>query len=305
MTQMDEIVRAIAKDGEIRAFGAVTTEVVETARRLHNTSPVITAGLGRLLTGSLMMGVMMKGEKDKLTVRINGDGPVMGMTAVADAKGHVKGLANVPAVIIPARESDHKLDVGAAVGKGTLTVIKDLGLKEPYVSQTELVSGEIGDDLTYYFASSEQVPSAVGLGVLMNKDNTVRCAGGFVVQLMPFAKDETIEAVENAVSNLKSVTDIIDGGADAEGLLRELLGDMGLEITDHIPAEYYCGCSKERFAEGIAAIGAKDLMEMIEDDKPVEAQCHFCNRKYVFEVSELRQMLKDNKTVNIVDFIGD
>ena len=185
----DYIVRAIAADSQIRAFAAVTTETVETARQDHNTSPVATAALGRLLTAGAMMGVMMKGDKDILTLQVKGDGPIQGITVTADSKGRVKGYVGNPEVIIPANAKG-KLDVSGAVGNGFLQVIKDMGLKEPYVGQVALQTGEIAEDLTYYFAASEQVPSAVGLGVLMNKDNTVRQAGGFIVQVMPFAEED-------------------------------------------------------------------------------------------------------------------
>lgn len=284
------MVRATAADAQIRAFAATTKNLVEEMRSLHNTSPVVSAALGRLLTGGAMMGAMMKGENDLLTLQIKGDGPIGGMTVTADAHGNVKGYANEAQVILPANAAG-KLDVGSAVGKGILRVVKDMGLKEPYVGQTELQTGEIAEDLTYYFATSEQVPSAVGLGVLMEKDNTVKQAGGFIIQLMPSAEDEVISVLEEKLKSMDSVTNILNAGNTPEQLLEILLGDLGLEITDTIPATYYCDCSRERVERAIISIGKKDIQEMIDDGKPVEVRCQFCNNKYEFETEDLKHML--------------
>ena len=275
----DYIVRGIAADGQIRAFAAVTTQTVETAREDHNTSPVATAALGRLLTAAGMMGAMMKGEKDVLTLQIKADGPLGGITVTADSQGNVKGYVGNPQVLLHANAKG-KLDVAKAVGQGFLNVIKDMGLKEPYSGQTMLQTGEIAEDLTYYFATSEQVPSSVGLGVLMERDNTVRQAGGFIVQLMPFA------------SKITSVTALLDQGDGPEDLLRRLLGNLDLEITDHLPVRFHCSCSKERVEKALISIGSKELQEMIDEGKPVELNCHFCNTNYSFTVEELKKILQ-------------
>ena len=290
----DYIVRAVAADSQIRAFAAVTTETVETARKDHNTSPVATAALGRLLTGGAMMGVMMKGENDILTLQIKGDGPINGITVTADSKGRVKGYAGNPEVLIPAN-SKGKLDVSGAVGNGILNVIKDMGLKEPYSGQVALQTGEIAEDLTYYFAVSEQVPSAVGLGVLMNKDNTVRQAGGFIVQVMPFAEESTIAKLEQNVQKIQSVTTLLEQGHTPESLLEQVLEGFDIEINDTIPTEFYCNCDKNRVEKALISIGRKELNELIQEGKEVELNCHFCNTNYVFSVDELKEILRKCK----------
>ena len=287
---MDYIVRATAADSQIRAFAATTKETVELARQYHNTSPVATAALGRLLTAGAMMGAMMKGEKDLLTLQIKGNGPLGGITVTADSAANVKGYVNNPEVLIHANEQG-KLDVGGAVGAGILNVIRDMGLKEPYVGQCELQTGEIGDDLTYYFATSEQVPSSVGVGVLMDKGNTVRQAGGFIIQLMPFTSDEVIDRLEAKLSEVKSVTTMLDGGMTPEQILEELLGEFGLEINDTLPTKYHCNCSRERIEKALISIGKKDLQEMINDGEPIEVGCQFCDKKYQVTVDELKGLL--------------
>ena len=285
----DYIVRAIAADSQIRAFAAVTTETVETARQDHNTSPVATAALGRLLTAGTMMGVMMKGDKDILTLQVKGDGPIQGITVTADSKGRVKGYVGNPEVIIPANAKG-KLDVSGAVGNGFLQVIKDMGLKEPYVGQVALQTGEIAEDLTYYFATSEQIPSAVGLGVLVDKDLSVRQAGGFIIQLMPFTSDEVIEKLENKIREIASVTEMLEQGMTPEQILEEILGDFGLEISDKIPAAFECDCSKERVSRAISTLSKKDLDSIINDGEAIEVKCQFCNKAYHFDVDELKEM---------------
>ena len=287
---MDYIVRATAADSQIRAFAATTKETVELARQYHNTSPVATAALGRLLTAGAMMGAMMKGEKDLLTLQVKGNGPLGGITVTADSAANVKGYVNNPEVLIHANEKG-KLDVGGAVGAGILNVIRDMGLKEPYVGQCELQTGEIGDDLTYYFATSEQVPSSVGVGVLMDKGNTVRQAGGFIIQLMPFTSDEVIDRLEAKLSEVKSVTTMLDGGMTPEQILEELLGEFGLEINDTLPTRYHCNCSRERIEKALISIGKKDLQEMINDGEPIEVGCQFCDKKYQVMVDELKGLL--------------
>lgn len=286
----DYIVRATAANAQIRAFAANTKEMVEEARRIHNTSPVVTAALGRLLTGGAMMGAMQKGEEVLLTLQVSGDGPLKGMTVTADARGNVKGYAIEPQVMLPPSKAG-KLDVGGAVGKGSLRVIKDMGLKEPYVGQTVLQTGEIAEDLTYYFATSEQVPSSVGLGVLMEKDNTVKQAGGFILQLMPFAEEEVIAKLEQNLSDFTSVTRVLDEGKTPEEMLGLLLSGLDLEITDTRPAAFCCNCSRERVERAIISIGRKEIREMIEEQKPISVNCHFCNREYSFSPAQLKELL--------------
>lgn len=285
----DYIVRATAADSQIRAFAITSRETVETARAAHDTSPVITAALGRLLSAGAMMGTMMKGEKDILTLQVKGEGPAKGLTVTADSRGMVKGYPQVPQVIIPANLAG-KLDVGGAIGQGYLTVIKDMGLKEPYVGQTLLQTGEIAEDLTYYFATSEQVPSAVGLGVLMNKDNTVKQAGGFIIQLMPFTSDEVVDALEKKITELKSVTEMLDSGMTPEQILEEILGDFGLEINDTMKTGFHCDCSKERVGRALSTLSKTDLDDMIADNEPIEVKCHFCNSAYNFSVEDLKEL---------------
>jgi len=290
----DYIVRATAADNQIRAFAITSRELVEKARQIHNTSPVATAALGRLLSAGAMMGAMMKGEQDLLTLKIRGDGPLGGITVTADSAAQVKGYVNEPAVLIPANEKG-KLDVAGAIGHGMLRIIKDLGMKEPYVGQTELQTGEIAEDLTYYFATSEQIPSSVGLGVLLNKDNTVRQAGGFIIQLMPFTDDKIIDALEEKLSGMTSVTALLDRGLTPEQLLEELLGEFGLNINDTIPAAFSCNCSKERVEKAIVSVGSKEIREMIQEGQPIEVKCHFCNHAYTFNIEELKEILRRAK----------
>ncbi len=287
----DYIVRATAAGGQVRAFASTTRDLVEKARAGHNLSPVATAALGRLLTAGGMMGSMMKGEKDLLTLKIQGDGPIGSLTVTADSRGNVKGYAANPQVMLPPNAKG-KLDVGGALGIGVLSVIQDIGLKEPYVGQTILVTGEIAEDLTYYYATSEQTPSSVALGVLMNRDNTVRRAGGFILQMMPGASDEIAAALEEKVAHVSSVTGLLDAEMTPEDILTELLGEFKLEITDRLDTRFYCGCSKARVEKALISIGRKDLREMIEEGKPVEAGCHFCGKKYIFTVEELKGLLE-------------
>ena len=279
----DYIVRAMAADNQIRAFAITSRNIVETARQHHNTSPVATAALGRLLTGGAMMGVMMKGDNDILTLMMKGDGPINGVTVTADSHGNVKGYVGNPNVIIPANY--------AGIGYGTLTVIKDMGLKEPYSSQVPLGTSEVAEDLTYYFATSEQVPSAVALGVLMEKNNTVKQAGGFIVQLMPFAEEEVISALEEKIAKITSVTDMLEKGMTPEDILEFVLGDLGVEITDKVPTQFYCNCSKERVTKALMGINKAEIKDMINEGKDIEVNCHFCNTNYNFSVEELKKLL--------------
>ena len=289
----DYLVRATAAGSQIRAFAVTSTEMVETARQHHNTSHVATAALGRLLTAGAMMGSMMKNDTDILTIQIKCDGPIQGLTVTADSKANVKGYVENPDVMLPPKNG--KLDVGGALGLGILNVIKDMGLKEPYVGQTILQTGEIGDDMTYYFANSEQVPSSVGLGVLMEKDNTVKCAGGFIVQVMPFVEEKVLEQLEENISNIHSVTALLEQGHTPESLLQEVLKGMDIEITDTLPTQFYCDCSKTKIEKAIISIGEKEIKEMIDEGKDIEVKCHFCNTAYSFSVDELSALLKQAK----------
>jgi len=291
---MDYIIRATAADGAIRAFAADTTNMVEEGKTIHNTSPVASAALGRLMTAGAMMGIMMKGENDLLTLKVNCSGPIGGITVTADSKGNVKGLVNNPNVILPPNKIG-KLDVAGAVDLGVLSVIMDMGMKEPYVSQVNMVSGEIAEDITYYYATSEQVPSSVALGVLMNKDNTVRKAGGFIIQLMPFTPDEVIDALEAKINSIEPVTTMLDKGMSPEDILEHVLGDFGLEINGKILTSYNCNCSRKRFEKGIISIGKKDIQSMIDDNEPVEVKCQFCGKSYEYTVADLENMLQRAK----------
>lgn len=286
----DYIVRATAANSQIRAFAIQSRNLVEKARQVHHTSPVATAALGRLLSGAAMMGSMMKGENDILTIQMKGDGPIQGITVTADSHANVKGYVGNPNVIIGPNYAG-KLDVGAAIGYGTLSVSKDLGLKEPYNSQIPLTTSEVAEDLTYYFAKSEQIPSAVGLGVLMSKENTVEQAGGFIIQLMPFAEESVIDILEKKVSEITSVTTLLGEGYTPEMLLEKLLGDFGLEILDTLPSQFSCNCSKEKVLKALISIGKKELREMITEGKSIEVHCHFCNTNYEISVEEMKQLL--------------
>lgn len=290
----DYIVRATAANNQIRAFAATTRETVEHARSVHNTSPVATAALGRLLTAGSMMGSMMKGENDLLTLQIQCSGPIGGLTVTADSKANVKGYVNNPDVMLPPNAAG-KLDVGGALDLGILNVIKDMGLKEPYTGQTHLVSGEIAEDLTYYYATSEQVPSSIALGVLMNKDNTVKQAGGFMIQLLPFAEEEVISRLEQKIGEITPITSLLDEGKTPEEILEYVLGEFGLEIQETVPTQFACNCSKERVEKAIISIDKKDIQEMIDDGKPIEVNCHFCNTDYTFTVEELQEILEKRK----------
>ncbi len=302
MVNKDSIIRATAAGGQIRAFAASTRDMVETARSAHNTSPVVTAALGRMLTAGAMMGAMMKGKDDLLTLQIRGSGPMKGITVTAGSPDEetgmvdVKGYALVPDAILPAKlyplveGTTPKLDVGGAIGVGVLSVIRDLGLKEPYSSQVALQTGEIAEDLTYYFATSEQVPSAVGLGVLMEKNNTVKQAGGFIIQLMPFASETLISQLESRLSGLPSVTTLLDEGRSSKELLEYILGDLDLEINDTLPTRFYCNCDKARVEKALISLGKKELDDIISDGKDIELRCHFCNRAYDFSLDEIKKI---------------
>lgn len=286
----DYMVRATAAAAMVRLFVCSSKDLVEEARKIHNTTPVVTAALGRLLTAGAMMGSMLKGEKDLMTIQIKSSGPIGGLTVTATPEGMVKGYPLNAQVDLPLKENG-KLDVGTAMGIGVMNVIKDMGLKEPYVGQTVLQTGEIGDDLTYYFATSEQVPSSVGVGVLIDRDYTVKQAGGFIVQLMPFATDDVIAKLEENLGKIHSVTAMFEEGLSVEEIVAKIFDGMDYAIADTTKIGYQCNCSKERVSKAIISIGKKDIKEMIDDNKPIEVNCHFCNTNYTFSVDELREML--------------
>ena len=287
----DYIVRATAADSSIRAFAITSKEMVEAARAHHNTSPIMTAALGRLLSGGAMMGIMMKGDKDLLTLQIQCSGPAKGLTVTADSHGNVKGFAMNPDVDLPPNAQE-KLNVGGALDLGILSVIKDMGLNEPYVGQCQLQTGEIAEDLTYYFATSEQIPSAVGLGVLVDKDGSVMQAGGFIIQLMPFTPDDVIDRLEKKITEIDSVTQMLEKGMTPEQILEEILGEFGLEITDTVETAFKCDCSKEKISRALATISKKDMDDIINDGESIEVKCQFCNTAYKFEVDELKELRK-------------
>ena len=286
----DYIVRAIAADETVRAFAIRSTDLTAEAREIHRTLPVVTAALGRLLSAGAMMGSMMKGEKDKLTLQMKGDGPIGQMTVTVDSHGNVKGFPANPAVDIP-RKYAGKLDVGGAVGRGLLTVIMDLGLKEPYNGSVEIQTGEIGDDLAYYFTVSEQTPSAVGLGVMVDTDSSVKHAGGFIIQIMPDADEDTIAAIETKMAGAPPVTTMMEEGMTPEDILKYYLGDLGLVITETQPVRYYCGCSKEKVARALATISTQDLDDIINDGEEIEVKCYFCNSAYKYSIEELEDIM--------------
>lgn len=287
----DYIVRATAANHQLRIFAATTRNLVEEARKIHNTSPVATAALGRLLTAGSMMGSMMKGENDILTLQIQCDGPIGGLTVTADSRAGVKGYVRQPMVILPANKKG-KLDVAGALGAGFLNVIRDIGMKEPYNGQTRLISGEIAEDLTYYYAISEQVPSSVGLGVLLDKENYVRRAGGFIIQVMPFAEEQVIAATEQTLQNIHSVTDLLEQGMTPEDMVQCLMAGMEVEILERIPTRYACNCSKERVSKAVASIGRQELEKMIAEGETIEVNCDFCGSHYYFTVEELEEFLE-------------
>ena len=287
----DYIIRGTAANEQVRFFAATTRNIVEKARKAHNTSPVATAALGRTLTGAAMMGRMMKGDDDLVTIVIKGDGPLGGITVTADALGRVKGYVDNGNVLLHAKANGH-LDVGGAVGNGFLQVIRDTGLKEPYVGQTNLISGEIAEDLTVYFATSEQVPSAVGLGVLMSKENTVKQAGGFIIQVMPDASEEVISQLEKKLTEVTDISALLGEGMSPEEIIEYVMTGMEPEVLERTSAEYYCGCSKEHIMGVLAGLGRKELEDIVNEGKDIEVKCHFCEKSYTYSPDELRELLE-------------
>lgn len=288
----DYIVTATSAQASIRAFAIDATELVEKARTLHDTTPVMTAALGRLLAAGAMMGSMMKGKDDVLTLQISGDGPAGGLTVTANSRGEVKGYAVNPEADRPINAKG-KLDVGGAIGNGTLTVIRDMGLKEPYNGICNLISGEIAEDLAYYFNVSEQTPSAVGLGVRVKADGSVENAGGFIVQLMPDASEATVSQLETQIEKIDSITAMLEKGMTPENILEAILEPMGIEWTGKLPAAFVCDCSEDRVSRALSAISLKELDAMIADGEPIEVRCHFCGKAYAFSVEDLKKIREE------------
>ena len=287
----DYIVRVTAAEGTVRAFASVATELVEKARLVHELSPIATAALGRTLTAAGMMSKMLKGDKDRLTIQIKGDGPLGGIVVTADSKANVRGYVNNPGVDLPLNERG-KLDIRTAVGYGYINVIKDMGLKEPYIGYSDLVSGEIADDLTYYFATSEQVPSTVALGVLVDV-NGVKAAGGFIIQLMPGADEETVEKLEERLIGFPPISKQLSEGTTPEQILERLLDGMEPKVIEKVPCSFTCNCSRDRMERNLISIGKEDLLEMLEDGKGAELQCHFCNTKYNFTHNDMEKLVME------------
>ncbi|MBR2851351.1 MAG: Hsp33 family molecular chaperone HslO [Anaerotignum sp.] len=288
----DYIVRATAGNGSIRAFAATTRDLVQHAREIHHTSPVASAALGRMLTAAAMMGSMLKGDKDLLTLQVRGDGPLQGMVVTSDSKSQVKGYVFNPNVEIPDLIPG-KLNVSGAIGAGHLSVIKDIGMREPYAGKIELVTGEIAEDLTYYFAQSEQTPSAIGLGVLVETDTSIRRAGGFIIQLLPDATDEMIDRLEKKLATIPYVSDLLDMGQTPEDILNMILGDFDLNILDKIPTTFYCNCTRERVEKALISIGKDELEKIIREDKKANLHCHFCSKEYDFNEEQLVALLDE------------
>lgn len=288
----DYLVRALGFDGKVRAFAVNTTATVSEAQNRHNTWPVVSAALGRSMTASVMMGAMLKGD-DKITVKIEGNGPIGPIIIDADGKGDVRGYVTNPHVHFDLNEQG-KLDVRAGVGnQGTLTVVKDLGLRDMFSGQTEIVSGEIAEDFTYYFAASEQIPSSVGLGVLVNPDNTIKAAGGFILQLLPGCDDETINEIEKHLATIEPVSKMIEKGFTPEQILEAVLGEGKVQVLSTLPVQFQCQCSKERFGAAIIGLGVQEIQEMIDEDGQAEAQCHFCLEKYEFGKQDLEGLINE------------
>lgn len=294
MDNKDYIVRASLANDSVRAFAISSTHLVAEARERHRTLPVVTATLGRLLSAGAIMGSMMKGEKDIVTVSLKGDGPAGYITVTADSHGHVKGFPGNPNVDIP-RKYAGKLDVGAAVGRGLLTVSYDLGLKEPYSGQVEIQTGEVAEDLAYYFTVSEQLPSAVGLGVMVDTDSSVKHAGGFIVQLLPDAPEDVIELLEKKLANLEPVTTMMEKGMTPEDMLSYIFEGVDIEFTERHDVEFYCDCSKEKVKRALAAISDKDLQDIVNDDEDIEVKCFFCNTAYKFSIADIKDILSSRK----------
>ncbi|WP_417898384.1 Hsp33 family molecular chaperone HslO [Bacillus haimaensis] len=290
----DYLVKALAFEGQVRAYSVRTTDTVSEAQKRHQTWPTASAALGRAMSASVMLGAMLKGE-NKLTVKIDGGGPIGVILVDSNAKGQVRGYVTNPQTHFDLNQQG-KLDVARAVGtNGNLSIVKDLGLREHFSGQTELISGELGEDFTYYLVSSEQVPSAVGVGVLVNPDNSILASGGFIIQLMPGTSEETITVIEEKINNMTPVSKLIEKGLTPEELLMEILGAENLKFLETLPVEFKCQCSKERFERAIISLGEKEITEIIEEEGQAEAMCHFCNSSYKFSKEELESMREQVK----------
>lgn len=287
----DYIISGTACNNQVRFFAATTKELVEAGRQAHNLSPVACAALGRLMTAGAMMGAMCKNDSDVLTLQIQCNGPIKGLTVTADSHANVKGYVIKPDVMLPPNPQG-KLDVGGALNLGVLSVIKDIGLKEPYVGQIQLVSGEIAEDLTYYFATSEQIPTSVALGVLMEKNNTVKQAGGFIIQLMPYAEEQVIATLEEHLKGFQSITHFLNQGMSPEDIMDMLFKNCDYKINQTIPTRFFCNCSKEHVAKAVISLGKQEIQSMINDGEPIEVNCQFCNSHYHYSVEDLEEMLK-------------
>ena len=287
----DKMISAIAFGGAVRINAAVTCSTVSEAVRIHNLTPVSAAALGRSLTGAVLMSNMLKNDTDKLTLQIKGDGPLGGIVVTGNKFGFVKGYVNNPGCDLPIRP-DGKLDVKGAVGRGYLQVIKDIGLKEPYVGMVNLISGEIAEDLTYYFAVSEQINSAIGLGVLINPDGSVQKAGGYMIQLMPGAEEEHIAFLEKRLTELPTVTELIDEEHDVKNMVKKIFNDKEVIFLEERPCGYRCDCSREHMERNLISLGKKDIEELADEAPETEIVCHFCNSKYIFSSEELKNLLK-------------
>ncbi|MCE5098197.1 Hsp33 family molecular chaperone HslO [Staphylococcus devriesei] len=290
----DYIVKSLAFDGEIRAYATITTESVQEAQTRHYTWPTASAAMGRTMTATLLMGAMLKGDQ-KLTVTVDGKGPIGRIIADADAQGNVRAYVDKPQTHFPLNEQG-KLDVRRAVGTdGSIQVVKDVGMKDYFSGASPIVSGELGEDFTYYFATSEQTPSSVGLGVLVNPDNSIKAAGGFIIQVMPGAKDETVSKLENAINNMRPVSKLIEEGLTPEGLLNEILGTENVQMLETVDAQFECNCSHEKFLNAIKGLGEAEVQDMIKEDHGAEAVCHFCGNKYNYSEGELEELLTTMK----------
>lgn len=290
---MDYMIRAMDKKKTFRIFMVKTTDTVENARKYHNTTPTASAALGRTLTAGLMMGYMMKNDEDKITVSINGGGPIGNILITADNKGNIKGYVDNPNTDVDVKENG-KLDVGKAVGiDGKVTVIKDLGMKEPYIGSTDIVTGEIAEDITMYYWLSEQQNSAVALGVLVDRDYSIKSSGGFIVQTLPFIEDEDLTLIENKLSSIKSVSEYFDNDRDVEDIAKEIFNEFDIEIMGKIPVGFNCDCSYDRMEKALVSLGKEELKKIIEEDEKVETVCHFCNKKYLFEGEKLKKLLNN------------
>lgn len=292
----DKLLKALAYDNEIRVYVLNATEMVAEAQRRHDSWSTATAALGRAMLGTTLLGATLKGN-DKITVRINGDGPVGYLIVDSNGKGETKGYIHNPHVSLPLNAKG-KLDVRGAVGtEGMLTVSKDLGMKKPFVGQVPLISGELGEDFTYYMANSEQVPSAVGVSVLVNPDETVKAAGGFMIQVLPGAKEETIKKIETVIEELPLVSKLMENGENPEQILERLVGAENYQLLETMPVTFECDCSKERFGDAIVSLGVDEIQSMIDEDHGAEAVCHFCRRKYHYSESDLESLKEEAASI--------